>query len=173
MGYRANGSTWMVWADWWDGGGRPVTHTRINQARSPSQLVLMDEDMEDLANPNVRYVAVGIESLGWGPSFDYSRYNGCCEARIHGGRHFTNGAPAGVYWEDIALRSGQTNILFVDGHVSLVDMTGLIESEGTQQAFFSYPWSAGAFYDLVWAPPTQRQEPSAPAGALWWRVPWW
>ena len=168
MGYYANGRHWMIWADW-----LVPTHTRIDQARSPSQLVFMSEDMQDQADPNVRHQAVPIESMGWGPAFHYSRYNGCCEARIHGGRHFTNGTPAETYWADIAKTTGQDNTLFVDGHVVLVDMTAVVASEGTQQAFFSYPWNTGPFYDLVGFVPSPKWQRSAPAGAEWWRVPWW
>ncbi len=168
MGYRANGVHWMVWADW-----LVPTHTRIDQVRSPSQLVFVNEDMEDLANPNVRFQPDPLRGMNWSPNVHYSRYNGCCEARNNGGRHFTNGTPAAAYWDDITQTTGQDNTLFVDGHVSMVDMTPVIASEGTQQAFYSYPWGTGSFYDLTGFVPSPKWQRSAPAGAEWWRVPWW
>jgi len=170
-GYWANGGNWMVWADWIPKEGR--YYTRIDQAVSPSQLVFLNEDVEDLANPTVREQFIPLDGMNWGPSFHYSRYNGCCEARNHGGRHFANGSPADVYWADITHDGGQDNILFVDGHVTLVDMTGVAASEGTQDAFYSYPWRFGPRYDLTGYVPQPMWQPSAPAGAEWWRVPWW
>ena len=166
LGYWANGTAWMFWADWF---GSP-TNTTLDRIRSPQQVVLIHEDMEDLANPHVRRPTIDLGTANWGPSFHYSRYGGCCEARNHGGRHFTNGSLAAAYHDDINQSAGQDNILFVDGHVILVDMQGLLLTEGTERSFFSYPWASANIYLLGQLPPRNS---AAPAGAQWWRVPWW
>ena len=158
--YRANGWWWMFVAEW-EQGPKP---TNISNISTPSQLVLIREDVEDLVlserGHTEGYPYLAANYHGW---YAYA-FSTAARTSVSSGRHFRTPATA--------TRNGWgfENTSFVDGHVISVSMQRLVELATPNVVYLEYPVVAKAARPQVSSP---SPSPGPLPGSEFWFAPNW
>ena len=168
--YCPNGHNWLFWSAWGQSSGRGLP-TNIHQLKTPSRLMLMREDTEDIAIFNRGLNPWPWPGANYRPDFFYWATSNPGTSSS-GGRHFRGGggkAPGfgGAKFDP----SGFDMISFYDGHAVSVTMEQIVRQNVTNGHWFEFPFvpaAAQSDNSLASLVPTGPQP-----GVEWWTYPRW
>ena len=161
--YCPNGHNWLFYAHW--GFGVRGLPTNTHQFKSPSQVLLMREDTEDIAvHKRGGATAFRMLEANYRPAFFYNNtFNPATSSS--GGRHFRGGGGGGKdAW-------GFDTISFYDGHVITQSMQEIVEQDVPNGHWHEFPFVPAAVQgnnSLASFVPFGPQP-----GVQWWTYPRW
>ena len=170
ISYCPNGHNWLFYAHW--GFGVRGLPTNTHQFKSPSQVLLMREDTEDIAIYD-RGGVTGFRGLSanYRPAFFYNNtFNPGTSSS--GGRHFRGGGgKASGFGGQKTDPWGFDTISFYDGHVITESMEDIVEQDVPNGHWHEFPFVPAA---VQGNPSTANFVPSGPQpGVEWWTYPRW
>ena len=167
--YRPNGWWWMFIAEWAPG----PEPTSINSIKTPSKLVLIREDVEDLVlaerGITTPYPYLAANYHGW---YEYL-FGASTGTSVSSGRHFRTGATTTRIGATATITMGGwgfDNTSFVDGHVISVSMRGVVELAIPNVVYLQYPIVKNGARSQVNTP---FPGPGPLPGSEFWFVPSW